>query len=633
MTGASGTPEALQPAAESILLVSSVGHAHGWIPHGITLLKGYIEAFSSFKVENLALSLEFSHKLAQTHPWLVTYDQDMGEWGTSVHELYFAARYFGHADPEELLRATFVDQLEGRDIYQTAPWEPKGSASPSMVAFHVRRALEFCRLIEAYSRERLMGAIARRTPVLLGLSCMVQQVYTSMWLARMAREAQPGITLVAGGPVFTAKTAPRYLEMFPEIDCIVYGDGEEPLLEIARAVAAGKRIPRSPGILGRAQRALGDLAPARAPELDKIPAPDYEELGPLLREGAVPATTWLARGCSWGRCAFCAIPDFQRSFFHRSPERVYEDIVHIAERHGVKSFRFGDWEVNGDPDKLLELCALLAAGGHGFRFWAEVNARSLTRSMLEAMKRAGFFSVQVGIEGFSTPLLQKMKKPATVLENVRCLLYAHEVGISVFSNLLYNFPGEEPSDIAETLRVMRLLRHLIREPVRLVLLEFLLEEEADVHETLYAGAAEGPAPYAFDLRCLPASLQARAPFFLRRFPRAADPRWRDVAAELSENQAREAVFMHRDAGDAILLHDKRFDLREQTLSGREAAVYRSLIGRIAPLSRVEAEHPELTRAEIEQILSGFTDSGLALRYKNNFLALSTSWRPSSGAAA
>ncbi len=631
-SAASEQPGPRPGSGQRILLVSTVGFASGWVPLGIALIKSYLSHHTRFQVETLSLSVQFSEHVERTRPALASYDQQMGEWGSSFHELYYAASYLGHAPREQLLREAIRHYLEGTDIYRVAPWESRPAASEAMIEFHFARVEEFCRLVDDFSRERFLAAMRREQHFLVGFSVTAQQIFSSAMLARLCREHFPGTAIVLGGPAITARTAQRFLELVPEADYVVHGDGEEPMRRIAALLASGTGRADIPGVLQRGHVPAHPVAPASAPALDDVPTPNYDELRDLVAQRDLPLGVWMGRGCSWGRCTFCSIPSFQRRTFNRSPQRIYADLVALSERYGARRFRFGDWEVNGDPRCLTELCRLLIQGEHRFEIWAEVNARNLTSELVALMKQAGFMGVQVGLESFSPGLLRKMKKPATLLDNVRCLLFAHEHDISLFSNILYGFPGETDEEIAESLANIRRLRHLLRPPVLLELIPFLLEVDADVYAEHASHTRD--ALYRFESACTPPPWHEDGPYFLRRWDPPLSPMWRAIKEEVSQCREGPGDFTHRIEGDQIHLRDTRTGtLRQSVLSGHEARLYRALVGDRLSRNKLSQALPEIPAALMEDCLAHFEEQAWVLRDRQHTLALSLGERRVEVAAA
>ncbi|MEW6737889.1 MAG: radical SAM protein, partial [Acidobacteriota bacterium] len=559
-----------------ILLVSPVGFAHGWAPLGIALIKAYLSAYTNFQPQTLSLCVSFSNYIAREHPGLAEYDKQMGEWGSSFHELYFAAQYFKHAPAQQLIREAVVDYIEGQDIYRRPPWVFKKQASTAMINFHSERIMAFCQLIDDFSSRELVQSLRQASPFIVGFSVMVQQVFTAAVLARLVREILPSTTIVFGGPAILSRTAVCYRELFPEVDYFVYGDGEESLKTIAEHVATGLPLDSEPGILGRQTSAGMISQPVRQPVLRQVPFADFEEIGNFYRHTGFPLTTWFGRGCSWGKCRFCSIPEFQRRLLNRPVEDLYGEISHFKTYYGTSSIRFGDWEVNGSPKDLQQFCSKVIENNHHFEFWGEVNARNLSSELVNHMKQAGFVSLQVGLEAFSDGLLRKMKKPATLIDNIRAMILAHQFDIELFSNIIFNFPGETREDLLDTLRVIKLIRHLLSPPVKLALLEFLLETDADVYQNL--DQSDEIDNYRFESRCFPDQQKPYGPYFLKQWMRTPDPLWAHVEREIELSSSGLFEFNHFIELDLVHLEDSREGkLIVTTLSGSAAKVYQTLI--------------------------------------------------------
>ena len=604
-----------------ILLVSSVGFAHGWAPLGISLIKSYLAAHTPFSAETLSLCLKFSQFIAREEPGLAEYDRQMGEWGSSFHELYFSAHYFNHADTDVIIKEVAADYVEGGDIFRQPPWTPKRTASSALIDFHAERMITLCRLIDSFSRNEMENALREMQPSIIGFSLTVQQVFSSAMLARLVKRLSPSTIIVFGGPAILPRTAAFYRNLFPEVDYFVYGDGEEALRAIAEHVIDGLPIKMEGGIVERAGPATTALRPAKQPALDAVPFADFDELGDFYRRSGFPLTTWIGRGCSWGKCRFCSIPDFQRLLLDRPISDLYREVCHLKERYHTSSIRFGDWEVNGSQQDLMEFCRMVIEGRHQFQFWGEVNARKLTPELMDMMKRAGFASLQVGLEAFSDNLLRKMNKPATLIDNIRCMMLAHEFKIELFSNILFNFPGETRDDVIDTLRVIKMIRHLLATPVRLALIEFLLETDADVYQSVEGG--EELSGYRFESRCLPESQRALGPYFLKQWTPPPDPLWAQVHREIEKCQAGSFYFNHFLEGEAVYLEDGRDgEVEGVKLTGPPARVYSALLK--GPVTAVDLREScgELSMSEVTQCLERFIQSRWVLKHRQKYLSLS-----------
>jgi len=93
------------------------------------------------------------------------------------------------------------------------------------------------------------------------------------------------------------------------------------------------------------------------------------------------------------------------------------------------------------------------------------------------MRLAGVKQVQIGIEALSTSMLTRMRKGLRAIDNIEMMKWCEAFGIRNLSNLLLEFPGSLPHDLAETLETLEYVQ--CYEPLRVV--SFWLGEGSPVH--------------------------------------------------------------------------------------------------------------------------------------------------------
>ncbi len=101
----------------------------------------------------------------------------------------------------------------------------------------------------------------------------------------------------------------------------------------------------------------------------------------------------------------------------------------------------------------------LARAGSKLEFFLETKS-NLRFEQLRTLRRGGVRAIQPGIESFSNQVLQLMRKGCTGLQNIQLLRWCEELGITVFWNLLYGFPGESEAEYAHMAELVPLLTHL-----------------------------------------------------------------------------------------------------------------------------------------------------------------------------
>ena len=86
---------------------------------------------------------------------------------------------------------------------------------------------------------------------------------------------------------------------------------------------------------------------------------------------------------------------------------------------------------------------------------------NLTREQLKLYIEAGVRRIQPGVESLSTPVLARMRKGTTALQNIQLLKWCRELGLTPIWNHLTGFPGERPEDYAGIAALARKLFHLM----------------------------------------------------------------------------------------------------------------------------------------------------------------------------
>lgn len=182
-----------------------------------------------------------------------------------------------------------------------------------------------------------------------------EHAYGAIEVARLAKQAAPGVPVVIGG--FTATVYAReILEQFDCVDYVVKGDSEEPTLALIEHLLRGRgSLEDVPNVSFRAGAAAVDRRISyRRRDLEGL---DFVSSAFLEHrehyyftaangiQRAKPSNFWLAvaRGCSF-ECEYCSgsrrnnDPLFgSPAVVKRSPEALARDILRLA-RMGVRTF-------------------------------------------------------------------------------------------------------------------------------------------------------------------------------------------------------------------------------------------------------------------------------------------------------
>ncbi len=283
--------------------------------------------------------------------------------------------------------------------------------------------------------------------LLIGISCYSSFDYLRvMGLARFVRELYPDVPLVTGGYHASALPDDMVFDGSP-FDATVIGEGELPLLEIARTVLGG----------GAPEPVYG---PTVVEELDWLPPYQWDLLRrywPRADSIGRKLQIYLSRGCPH-RCTFCMErAKGERGWRAMSPDRALDELHRLARRTDL-----GGWLVNlADPLFGLRRGwrreVLRRVADEGLRprqFWTLTRADGLEEEDVELLARARV-SVGIGVESGCPDMLAVMRKtpdPPRYLENLeRLARRSTRHGLSWAANVVVGHPGETLASMERTL--------------------------------------------------------------------------------------------------------------------------------------------------------------------------------------
>jgi ribosomal peptide maturation radical SAM protein 1 len=308
----------------------------------------------------------------------------------------------------------------------------------------------------------------------LGLSCVFNQLWPSLAVAREVTARVPGVRVVLGGAEVQGAAAAAVLERFPFVTAVVRGRGERSFAALLERWRAGHGPAALPGVVARAARAdRADAADDAGPLLDggadvRAPGfgvPDYREffetwrgLGlPDGRMAGVPVEA--SQGCSWGRCDFCGTDELVGCYRVRPAPSLGAEIARVVDACESLHVVFTDEAL---PPAVVRraLDGLPPAPWRDHLVFGGQGRADLRREHLAQLAERGLGLLQLGVESFSTALLRRMRKGVTGLENVRCLRWCVELGVDVDYNLILGHPGYDDAALDAMTALFPRLHHL-----------------------------------------------------------------------------------------------------------------------------------------------------------------------------
>jgi len=285
----------------------------------------------------------------------------------------------------------------------------------------------------------------------------MDEVYS---LVKALKDALPKVFVVLGG---------LYSSYLPEIalsqcpaEAVVLGEGESTLVRLAAALADGGELAKVAGLCYRKYGATFRSAPrAVRPEVDSLPWPAYDLINfdayrlPPTRAvtGGRVSSVLSARGCNFN-CSFCS--HHYGYFCHiraRKPEEVVKEMFHVSKKYGVKEFRFEDCAFTAEPERAIQICALLKERLPGIAWNCDVRADTASEELFSEMRAAGCRRVFLGVETGSQKMLGELgANKAIRLDQVRnTVKLAKKHDLRINCSFVLGLPGETRETAQESL--------------------------------------------------------------------------------------------------------------------------------------------------------------------------------------
>ena len=302
-------------------------------------------------------------------------------------------------------------------------------------------------------REKIYAVLAP-DPDIVGFSTTTSSFLDGNDMATLIKEASPRVKIVFGG-VHVSALGGALLEDFPCIDYLSPGEGELTLSEIA----SGQCPASIDGLIWRdGERIVTNVPRSPIPNLDDLPFPDYESLNGFPRSYNLPLFSYIgfpgstmstSRGCPY-ECSYCDRSVFKRSYRYNSPEYVYEHMLYLRHRFGVRHINIYDDLFTLNRPRIFALCHLLTTKPIGIQFNCAVRVGHADNDLLMLLKNAGCLMVSVGIESADPAMLARHKSGVTVEEVRDTIDRIKACGLRVKGLFMMGLPGETEESIQAT---------------------------------------------------------------------------------------------------------------------------------------------------------------------------------------
>lgn len=302
------------------------------------------------------------------------------------------------------------------------------------------------KIIDLRLRSNLLPILSTFKPDLCGISCSYTIDYPStLKVAQIIKSLLPKSFIVVGG--HHASLNYQDFALKKEIDAVVIGEGEQTFKELVDCLEMDGNLREIPG-LAINQDGNQFLTSPRflQKNLDHLPFPLKEGLERNLYHLGFQRPTALmetSRGCPY-QCTFCGVWQFyQRSYRHKTPERVVEELNRIREPFVL----FIDDNFLIDIKRAEKIAQFIKAQKIHKTYTFQARSDTIVKypEIVKLWREIGLRNVFIGFEKVEDEELKTLHKNNLIENNDKALKILQTLGIDVWASFIID-PGYEYKD-------------------------------------------------------------------------------------------------------------------------------------------------------------------------------------------
>jgi anaerobic magnesium-protoporphyrin IX monomethyl ester cyclase len=316
-------------------------------------------------------------------------------------------------------------------------------------------------LRENYGHKEFLESVIKINPDLVGLTAFTMEIESAIKCCEVTKSYNKQIVTVIGGPHATCE--PEEVLSNSHVDFIFQGESEAAFCEFIQNLKNKKDFHRISNI-GYKEDGQVMLNEVKSnDDLDELPFPDYE----LMKFERYPKTYKMkyypsgpliaSRGCPF-LCAFCSAGKISgKRFRARSPKNIINEIKFFKERYKIKEFEIWDDNFTLDRERTEEFCDLLMEGDVNLPWWCPngLRAETLDEELIKKMKKAGLYSIAIGIESGSERIQRDMKKNLDFDKVKEIVRLGNKYRIRMEGFFILGYPTETKEDILKTIKLLK----------------------------------------------------------------------------------------------------------------------------------------------------------------------------------
>ncbi|UCD90401.1 MAG: B12-binding domain-containing radical SAM protein [Desulfobacterales bacterium] len=317
-------------------------------------------------------------------------------------------------------------------------------------------------IIDAQAEDLDMSQVKQRIdrcdPDVVGVTSMTPTVHDDLNVIRLAKKY--GAVTVLGGP--QASIMPVETMHHKDVDFVIQGEGEIPMLKLLQALIGRLEFKDVPGLVYRNENSqIKSSRPYIHPTLDDLPEPARELLpndrySSIITQGRL-TTVCPGKGCPF-KCGFCFKQPSDRVVRFRKPALVVDEIENAVNTFGIKEINFVSDTFTFNRSFITNVCEIILQRNINVSWVAPSRADCVDLNLLKLMKRAGCRSLRFGVESGSTKILKLMDKNIDKQQIIHAFRLAKAAKIETFAYIIIGYLHETEKTIQETFHFLAELK-------------------------------------------------------------------------------------------------------------------------------------------------------------------------------
>ncbi len=302
--------------------------------------------------------------------------------------------------------------------------------------------------------ETIACEVEKEKPDLIGISALFSPYYREVLSTASAIKKKINTPILVGGS--HASACPELMLSHRDIDFVIRGEGERPVVEFLKAFSSDKKWRSVPnlGFKEDQQQILNPLEDNYGIEDLAIPDLSDFNLETYQYEGKPLSFLITSRSCPH-HCSFCSVHQtFGNSFRRRSTENILEEI-RTRYQQGYRVFDFEDDNLTYFREGMKKLCLELIREFQDqeieFLAMNGISYLSLDRELMTLMRQAGFTHLNLALVSSDDSVRESTKRPHTIKKYLEVVQSAFDLGFKIVSYQILGLPNESIESMIQTL--------------------------------------------------------------------------------------------------------------------------------------------------------------------------------------